>query len=622
MVLERMITTNPPPSSFTTRPEIRGTFGVAASTHWLASAAGMGVLERGGNAFDAAVAMGFVLQVVEPHLNGPAGEVPIILWDQKRAAAEVICGQGVAPQRATIAHYKSLGLDLVPGTGLLACCVPGAFDAWMRLLLEHGSMRLGEIMAPALDYAERGYPLVPRIAATIETVRMLFETEWRSSAAIYLPGGKVPTPGRLFRNPVLAATYRRLVAEAEAGGGGREAEIERARHIWAEGFVAQAIDRFCRENEVIDSSGRRHRGVLSGEDMARWRASVEAPLAYDYHGYTVMKCGPWTQGPVLLQQLALLRDSDLAALDPLGPDFVHTVVEAAKLAYADREAWYGDPDFVQVPIAELLSDAYTRERRALLGPRASLELRPGAPGGRTPKLYQGPTGGGAAIGTGEPTMARAGTGEPTVDELEVRRDGTTVGDTCHVDVIDRWGNMVSATPSGGWLHSSPAIPELGFCLGTRAQIFWLEEGLAASLAPGKRPRSTLTPSLSLKGGEPYMAFGTPGGDQQDQWSLLLFLHHVHHGMNLQQAIDCPAFHIEHMPSSFWPRLAKPGFLALEGRFPPATVRALKARGHAVHVGEDWSEGRLSACAAERTPEGVVLKAGANPRGMQGYAVGR
>ncbi len=608
--------------AFTTRPEIRGTFGVAASTHWLASATGLGVLERGGNAFDAAAAMGFVLQVVEPHLNGPAGEVPIILWDQKRAQAEVICGQGVAPAGATIAHYKSLGLDLVPGTGLLACCVPGAFDAWMRLLLEHGTMRLGEIMAPALEYAERGYPLVPRIAATIETVRMLFETEWRSSAAIYLPGGKVPTPGRLFRNPALAATYRRLVAEAEAGGGGREAEIERARRVWAEGFVAAAIDRFCRDNEVIDSSGRRHRGVLTGADMARWRASVEAPLAYDYHGYTVMKCGPWTQGPVLLQQLALLRDSDLASLDPVGPDFVHTVVEAAKLAYADREAWYGDPEFVDVPMAELLSDAYTQGRRALLGARASLELRPGSPGGRTPRLYRGPTGSGAALGTGEPTMAPAGTGEPTVADLRVRRDGTTVGDTCHVDVIDRWGNMVSATPSGGWLHSSPVIPELGFGLGTRAQIFWLEEGLPASLAPNKRPRSTLTPSLALKGGEPYMAFGTPGGDQQDQWSLLLFLHHVHHGMNLQQAIDCPAFHTEHMPSSFWPRLAKPGYLALEGRFPAATVRALKTRGHEVHVGEDWSEGRLSACAAERTPEGTVLKAGANPRGMQGYAVGR
>jgi gamma-glutamyltranspeptidase/glutathione hydrolase len=560
---------------FTTRPEIRGTFGVAASTHWLASAAGMGVLERGGNAFDAAVAMGFVLQVVEPHLNGPAGEVPIILWDQKRAAAEVICGQGVAPQGASIAHYKSLGLDLVPGTGLLACCVPGSFDGWMRLLLEHGTMRLGEILAPAIEYADRGYPLVPRIAATIETVRQLFETEWRSSAAIYLPGGKVPTPGRLFRNPALAATYRRLMTEAEAGG-----------------------------------------------DMARWRASVETPLAYDYHGYTVMKCGPWTQGPVLLQQLALLKDVDIAALDPVGPDFVHTVVEAAKLAYADREAWYGDPDFVDVPVSELLSDDHARQRRALMGPRASLELRPGAPGGRTPRLYQGPTGTGAALGTGEPTMARAGTGEPTVADLRVRRDGTTVGDTCHVDVIDRWGNMVAATPSGGWLHSSPVIPELGFGLGTRAQIFWLEEGLPASLAPGKRPRSTLSPSLALKGGEPYMAFGTPGGDQQDQWSLLLFLHHVHHGMNLQQAIDCPAFHTEHMPSSFWPRLAKPGVVVLEGRFPDATVRSLKARGHQVQVGDDWSEGRLSACAAERTSEGVVLKAGANPRGMQGYAVGR
>jgi gamma-glutamyltranspeptidase/glutathione hydrolase len=198
----------------------------------------------------------------------------------------------------------------------------------------------------------------------------------------------------------------------------------------------------------------------------------------------------------------------------------------------------------------------------------------------------------------------------------------TVGDTCHVDVIDRWGNMISATPSGGWLHSSPAIPELGFALGTRAQMFWLEEGLPLSLAPGRRPRSSLSPSFALKAGEPYMPFGTPGGDQQDQWSLLLFLHHVHHGMNLQESIDCPAFHTEHMPSSFWPRASKPGLVALEGRFPAATIAALRERGHKVQVGDDWSEGRLSACAAERTPDGVVLKAGANPRGMQGYAVGR
>jgi gamma-glutamyltranspeptidase/glutathione hydrolase len=609
-------------SSFTTRPEIRGTFGVVASTHWLASATGMGVLERGGNAFDAAAAAAFVLQVVEPHLNGPAGEVPILLWDTRRGAVEVICGQGVSPAGATIAHFKSLGLDLIPGTGLLAPCVPGAFDAWMRLLLEHGTMTLADILAPALGYASRGYPLVPRISAAIATVRHLFETEWPSSAALYLPGGNVPKPGRLFRNPTLAATYQRLLGEAEAAGADRDEQIAAARRVWSSGFVAEAVDRFCRTHEVMDSSGRRHRGILTGDDMARWQATVDTPLTYDYHGYTMCKCRPWTQGPVLLQQLALLDGIDLGAMDPTGPDFVHTVVESAKLAFADREAWYGDPDFVDVPMADLLSRDYAGQRRALIGKRASLELRPGMPGGRQPKLYQGPTGSGAAPRTGEPTVAQAGTGEPTAGELKIDARGMTVGDTCHIDVIDRWGNMISATPSGGWLHSSPAIPELGFALGTRAQMFWLEEGLPLSLAPGRRPRSSLSPSFALKAGEPYMPFGTPGGDQQDQWSLLLFLHHVHHGMNLQEAIDCPAFHTEHMPSSFWPRAAKPGLVALEGRFPATTVEALRKRGHQVQVGEDWSEGRLSACAAEQTPEGIVLKAGANPRGMQGYAVGR
>jgi len=607
---------------FTTRPEIRGTFGVIASTHWLASAAGMGVLERGGNAFDAAVAAGFVLQVVEPHLNGPAGEAPIILWDAKRRAIEVICGQGVAPAGATIEHFRGLGLDLIPGTGLLATCVPGAFDAWMRLLLEHGTMRLGEVMAPALDYASAGYPVVPRISEAIATVKALFQAEWPSSAAIYLPGGNVPRAGRLFRNPTLAATYGRLLSEAKAAAADRDGQIEAARRIWSQGFVAQAIDRFCRSQEVMDSSGRRHRGVLTGDDMARWRASVERPLTYEYRGHTICKCGPWTQGPVFLQQLALLDGFDIAAMDPTGPDFVHTVIECAKLAFADREAWYGDPGFVDVPMAELLSAEYTAARRRLVGERASLEFRPGAPGGRRPRLYEGPLGSGAAPGTGEPTVARAGTGEPTVGELEITAEGMTVGDTCHVDVIDRWGNMVSATPSGGWLHSSPAIPELGFALGTRLQMFWLVEGLPASLKPGKRPRSTLSPSFALKDGQPYMPFGTPGGDQQDQWSVQLFLHHVDHGMNLQEAIDCPAFHTEHMTSSFWPRAAKPGVMAVEGRFPRSTIAALEARGHAVQVGDDWSEGRLTACAAETTSEGTVLKAAANPRGMQGYAVGR
>ena len=290
---------------FTTRPEIRGTFGVVATTHWLASSVAMSVLERGGNAFDAAVAAGFTLQVVEPHLNGPLGEAPILVYRSKDRQCRMICGQGVAPQDATIAHYKGLGLDLIPGTGLLAATVPGAFDGWARLALDYGTLPLAELMEPALGYAEHGYPLVGRIRDTIMTVAELFRREWTTSAAVYLPGGNPPAPGRLFSNKALAAIYRRVLAEAGAAGD-RERRIERAREAWYRGFVADTIDRFCRTQQVLDSSGRRHSGVLTADDMARWQAPVETPLTYDYHGHTVVKGGPWSQGPVLLQQLALL----------------------------------------------------------------------------------------------------------------------------------------------------------------------------------------------------------------------------------------------------------------------------------------------------------------------------
>jgi gamma-glutamyltranspeptidase/glutathione hydrolase len=599
---------------FTTRPELRGTFGVIASTHWLASAVGMSILERGGNAFDAATATAFTLQIIEPHLNGPGGEVPMLLWSKKKGRVEAICGQGVTPAGATAAHYRALGLDLVPGTGFLAATVPGAFGAWLKLLRDYGTLTLADVLAPAIGYAGNGYPLVARIPAAIETVKDFFRQEWPSSAAVYLPGGDVPKAGRLFRNRGIAATYQRILAEAQAAGGDREVQIEAARRAWYHGFVAEAIDRFCR-TAVMDNSGRRHSGLLSGDDMARWEATVETPLTYDYHGHTVAKCGPWSQGPIFLQQLALLRDIDLAGMDPLGATFVHTVVEAAKLAFADREAWYADPDFVDVPMTTLLGDAYSAQRRRLIGETASFELRPGAPEGRRPRLAQLVRQAGGGPGIGEPTMSRDG-------EALVLANGEKRGDTCHVDVVDRWGNMISATPSGGWLQSSPVIPELGFQLNTRAQMFWLEDGLPTTLAPGRRPRTTLSPSFALKDGEPYMAFGTPGGDQQDQWSMIFFLRHVHHGLNLQESIDAPSWHTEHMPSSFYPRQANPGALIVEGRFPAATVDALRLRGHTLTVGEDWSEGRLSACAVEHTPEGTVLKAAANPRGMQGYAVGR
>ena len=590
---------------FTTRPEIAGTFGMVASTHWLATAVGMSVLERGGNAFDAAAATAFTLQVAEPHLNGPGGDAPIIVHDAKTGAQHVICGQGPAPAAANIAHFRGLGLDLIPGTGLLPAVVPGAFGAWCLLLRDWGTWELADILDYAIGYALNGVPLVPRVPATIESVRPLFEAEWPSSAAVFLPGGNVPSVDRPFANPALAATYQRVLREAV--GPNREARIEAARHAWYQGFVAEAIGGFFAGAEVLDASGRRHAGLLTADDLAAWAPTIEAPAAYDYHGHTMLKCGAWSQGPVFLQQLALLDGFDIGAMDPVGPDFVHTVVECAKLAYADREAFYGDPDFVDVPLATLLSAPYNAARRKLVGPQASMKLRPGAIDGQTPWVDHE-----AASRAGELTRA-AGAGEPTVARL-----GVIGADTVHIDTIDRWGNMVSATPSGGWLQSSPVVPGLGFPMGTRGQMFWLRPGLPNSLVPGKRPRTTLSPSFALRDGRAWMAFGTPGGEQQDQWSLTFFLRMVHHRMGIQQAIDTPSFHTEHWPSSFWPRIARPGKLVLEGRLGKPVLDALLARGHLAELGEDWSEGRLSAA---RT-EGAMLYAGANPRGMQGYAAGR
>ena len=598
------------PNPFTTRPEIDGTFGVVTSTHWIATAVGMATLEKGGNAFDAAVATAFTLQVVEPHLNGPGGDAPVIVYDVRRGKPEVICGQGPAPAGATIAHYRREGLDLVPGTGLLAACVPGTFETWMLLLRDYGTLSLAEVLAPAIAYAQNGHPLLERANATIATVAKLFREHWPTSAAVYLQNGAAPPAGTLFANKQLAATYLRILKEAESAGGDRVAQIERARKTWSQGFVAEAIGRFCRTQEVMDSSGARHRGVLTADDMARWTPPVEAPLTYDYCRYTVCKTGPWGQGPVMLQQLALLKGFGLDGLDPAGPELIHLQVECAKLAYADRESFYGDPDFVPVPMATLLSDAYNAARRQLVAPTASLELRPGSIEGFGAVVKfpdRAPAAAGAAA------AAAAGTGEPTVGKL-----GGVRGDTVHFDIVDQAGNMVSATPSGGWLQSSPVIPELGFCLGTRAQMFWLEEGHPAALAPGKRPRTTLTPALALRDGEPYLACGTPGGDQQDQWITQMFLRHVHAGLNLQEAIDAPAWHSEHFPSSFWPRTARPGVLVVEGRVPKATVAELERRGHIVEVGPDWSEGRLTAAARD----GIRRRAAANPRGMQGYAAGR
>jgi len=614
---------------FTTRPELRGTFGMVASTHWLASAVGMRMLELGGNAFDAAVAAGLTLQVVEPHLNGPGGDLPVLFWSARERSVRVLCAQGVAPAAATIERFAELGCDQVPGTGLLATCVPGAFDGWLTLLRDFGTMTLAQVIAPALHYAEHGYPVVPGIVGAIESVRELFELYWPTSAAVYLPGGSVPAVGTRFGNLALAATYRRLIETEHAVGGAREAGIEAARACWHTGFVAEAIASFAAEHELLDSSGERHTGLLAGDDLAAWESTYESPLTYDYDGLTVCKTGPWGQGPVFLAQLALLRGFDLRRMGLASTEYVHTLLECAKLAFADREAWYGDPAFVDVPVAALLSEDYNRQRRALVSESASGELVPGHPAGRSPILPSAVEAG-AATGTGEPTIGSgearpdAGGGAPRPAAAggggpRPAAAGLGPGDTCHVDVVDRFGNLVSATPSGGWLQSSPVIPSLGFCLGTRAQMFTLTPGLPNSLAPGKRPRTTLSPSLALRDGEPYLAFGTPGGDQQDQWTLAFLLAHHLFGLDLQAAIDAPAFHTEHVPSSFYPHRASPRSAHLESRFPDAVVSELRVRGHEIVLRDAWSLGRV--CAVAREPGGIV-KAAANARGMQGYAVGR
>ncbi|MDV6014087.1 gamma-glutamyltransferase [Haloechinothrix sp. LS1_15] len=587
---------------FTTRPELAGTTGMVASTHWLASATGMAVLESGGNAFDAAVAAGFVLQVAEPHLNGPGGQVPALLATGDEQRPRVLCGQGVIPAAATAQHFTELGLRLIPGSGLLPATVPGAWDAWLLLLRDYGTRSLREVLGYAIGYAERGVPLVQRASSVITSVAELFTRHWPTSAELWLSGGKPPSPGSLHRNPALVATWRRLLSEAERYRE-REEQIEAARRAWSTGFVAEAVDTFARR-AVRDDSGHDHSGLITGADLAAWEASWEDPLITDLGEWSLVKCGAWTQGPVLAQQLLLLdgfRDQ-LAYRDGV-PDArtVHLATECTKLAYADREAWFGDDE---VPLDELLDPGYLAARRKLVAD-ASDELRPGAPGARNPRLPE------ILAETRGRAPAAGSTGEPTI---------ASRGDTVHLDVVDAAGNMISATPSGGWLQSSPTIAELGFCLDTRAQMCWLEQGLPNSLVPGKRPRITLSPSMALHRGRPTLAFGTPGGDQQDQWQLCFWLAHQHGGLNLQESIDAPAWHTTAVPSSFHPRGWNPRELVVESRLGEATLAALREYGHRVVDAGPWQLGRLSAVA--RDPATGILRAAANPRGMQGYAVGR
>ena len=607
-------------ATFTTRPTLTGTHGMVSSTHWLASQAAMRMLELDGNAADGAVAAGLVLQVVEPHLNGPGGDLPLLVASATDPVPQVLCGQGPAPAGATPEHFAAVGLDRVPGAGPLATAVPGATEAWLVLLRDRGTMTLAEVAAPALHYARHGHPVLERVSATVASVQELFEQDWTTSADTWLVGGAPPVPGALLANPAWADTLERLLAEERSATGTREQGIDAVRRAWSQGFVAQAVDAFARR-AFRHPGGPVLPGVLTGADMADFEATWEDAVTAEWHGHTIAKTGPWGQGPAMLQVLGMLDHlgtsgtPDATDLDTV--EGLHALVETWKLAMADREAWLGDS--AEVPMADLLSEGYLADRASLVGTHADRTVRPGSPGGRAPRLAaQALTveGAGATDATvGEPTVPGARSSDPVVDA-----DGNTRGDTCLVDVVDRWGMLVSATPSGGWLQSSPTIPSLGFALGSRLQMTWLEQGLPSSLVPGRRPRTTLTPTLVLRDGIPVLACGSPGGDQQDQWQSVFLLRHLVAGLSLQEAIDAPQLHTTSFPGSFFPRATEPGVVVAESRLGPELLDGLRARGHEVVDAGPWSLGRL--CAVARDPGTGILSAAANPRGMQGYAVGR
>lgn len=582
------------------RPMIMSTRGVVSSGHYLATEIGVDVLRRGGNAMDAAAATGFALTVLQPHHNGIAGEAPALVYSATERKVYAISGHGTAPAAATLHRFLEYGLDVIPGDGLLPSIVPSIVGCYIELLQRFGTMRLTDVLVPAIEIARTGFPMYDALHTSISEHAERFRDEWPSSLETFMPAGSPPPVGTVWQQPAWAATFGRVVA-AEKRFKKRENGLRAAYDEFYRGKIAETIVEFCKNNPVLDASGEPHAGLLSMEDFDRYRVAVEEPVQTTYRGVTVCKCSTWSQGPVMLQSLNLLENFDLAAMGHDSTDYVHTVVECMKLAYADREFYYGDPDFADVPLDRLLSKAYAAERATLVEPdRASLELRPG----------------------GHPALRAESVAD--VNEAFEHAAGGENGDTTKLDVIDRDGNMVSVTQSGGWLMSSPVVPGLGFPLGTRGQMFSLMEGHPNCIGPGKRPRTTLTPTLAMKNGEPFLAFGSPGGDRQDQWALQFLLNVIEFDMSLQEAVEAPTFWSGHFPNSFCPRFAEPGALHVEGRVPEAIRSELASRGHVVYAEADWGDASTlgaSTLAASINPHTGVLCAAASPRYEAAYAGG-
>ncbi|MCS7061354.1 MAG: gamma-glutamyltransferase family protein [Anaerolineae bacterium] len=601
-----------PHTPFTTRPVILGRRAVVTSGHYLATVVGFRILEQGGNAIDAAAAMCFCLNLLEPQSCGLGGEVPALIYSAKERTVYAVSGMGWSPRALTVEWCRAHSIDLIPGDGYLPACVPAVVDTWALAVARFGKLSFTQILQPAIELAENGFPVYPGLRDTLHANATKFTELYPTTGAVYLPGGRAPEVGDILRNPDWAGVLKQMCeAERAAQAKGRIAGIEAARDVFYRGEIAQRVVSFMRDHPVLDATGTAHTGLLEYADFADWHATLEKPVHYRYHGLDVFKCPAWTQGPVFLQQLALLQGFDLPAMGHNSVDYLHTLIECAKLAFADREAYYGDPDFEDVPYDVLLSDEYAARRRALIGREASREMRPGD------------------VGRGMPTYAATFDvaadnrralqllGEAAARPYRIRH--THLGDTTHLDAVDEEGNMVAATPSGGWIGSSPVVQGLGFPMGTRGQMFYLNPHRPNALQPRKRPRATLTPSLVLRNGAPWMVFGTPGGDSQDQWTLQFFLNVVDFGMNIQAALDAPTVHSTHFPSSFYPRDAYPARLEAEDRIDSAVLRGLEARGHEVVVNNGWSHGKcMGIC---RDSQSGVLAGGVSPRGHIGYALG-
>ncbi len=571
----------------TMRPVVRGRIHAAASMKPEASRAAERILQAGGNAFDAAVAGQAVLGIVDAASNGVGSDAVILIWDAKAKQVVSINAEGTAPRLATIEWYqKNLGGKLPESDTLLSGTVPGVVDAWYTLLDRWGTMTFAQVLQPAIEMAEGGFPIGERMAGAIKGSRKL--KKYPSSVKVYYPGGEAPKPGDIFKNPDLGRTLRKLVeAEKENGGKGRHEALKAARDRFYKGDIARAMAKFSEEQG----------GLFRYEDFASYTDKVETPVSVDYRGYRVYKNPSANQGPTELFALNLLEGYDLKKLGHNSPDYIHTSIEAVKLALGDREKYLGDADFVPIPYDGLLSKEYARERRALIDPaRASFELRPGM----AEKF----------------SKSTAPLDRPVHINLEGEADHE--GDTSYLAVVDKDRNMVSFEPS---LHSGfgtgVVMGDLGFIFNCRGDYYSLVAGEANALAPGKRPRSTLQSTLVMKDGQPFMIVGSPGGDDQVFRTLQTLLNVVDFGMNVQQAIESPRWATRSFPASPFPHTMYPGEMSVEQRVPEATREALIKRGHKLRVAGPWTMGSLAAIVVDSKTG--VLSAGTDPR-VDAYAI--